>query len=66
MQPIHDALHVEKSQIKHSITERINDTILLSTYTEIDPVFDSLNFHLEEIRKTDTVPRYFYWISEKV
>lgn len=59
MKPTRDSLHVEKSQIKHAITERINDTILLATYTELDPVFDSLNFHLEEVRKTDTVPRIF-------
>jgi len=59
MKPIHDSLHVEKSQIEHAITERLNDTILLSTYTELDPVFDSLNYHLEEVRETDTVPRIF-------
>jgi len=37
----------------------VNDTLYLNTYFDLDSVLDSLNFHLENVRRNHVVPRIF-------
>lgn len=54
-----DSVHTPSAKIADESKVTENDTLYLNTYFDLDPVFDSLNYHLEYVRKEHIVPRVF-------
>lgn len=50
---------IEQKHQEHASNNQISDTINIQSYLDLDLLFDSLDYHLENVRATDSVPRIF-------